>query len=80
MLQFHLFIIGKAMVFNGHFLGFRGGAGQQAQRGKRQQKFHPTNVGKDWGNKKCWGFGFIGYFCTILCYFCQSKNSNKQNK
>jgi len=35
VLQFHLFIIGKAMVFNGHFLGFGGGAGQQAQRGKR---------------------------------------------
>jgi hypothetical protein len=26
-------------------------------------------VGKDWGNKKCWGFWFIGYICTILCYF-----------
>ncbi len=52
------------MVFNGHFLGFGGGAGYQAQRGKRQQKFHLTNVGKEWGNKKCWKIVLFLYFCT----------------
>jgi hypothetical protein len=57
------------MVFNGHFLGFGGGAGQQASRSKKHQVFHNANVGKEWGNKKFWKFGFVGYFCTIMYYF-----------
>ncbi|MEK0421058.1 MAG: hypothetical protein RLZZ161_909, partial [Bacteroidota bacterium] len=53
VLEFHLFIIGKTMVFNGHFCWFWGIACQQASRSKKHQVFHNANVGKEWGNKKC---------------------------